>query len=333
MNFLSINHILKSLLKYYMCGHRTPITVSYLSTYTCNQKCEYCNWENLDHSELKTGEALRLIYSMKKAGVIKLGFAGGESLLRNDIDILLETAHNIGLITSISSNGKEIENHIETIKKYVNIVQISLDGSEEVHDSLRGEGSHRIVSDALKLLKKNKIKIITNTVLTKKNISELPYILNIAREYNHLALFQPIFSYYISESEHVIRSLAPTYFEMYYAIEYLIKEKKLNGNVGNSIDFLRYVQSTWDIPKGVKCHANNLFCTIDPKGYIVPCCFDSSRHEYANAMKHGFQNAFINSIENEFASKCRGCYCNAYIESNFSFSFKLKACLNALLIV
>lgn len=333
MNILSINHILMSLIKYYMFGHRTPIAVSYLSTYTCNQKCKYCDWKSLDHSELTTQEAQKLIRSMKKSGVVKLGFAGGESLNRKDIKILLKTAHEVGLITSISSNGKAIKDHIEEIKKYVNVVQISLDGPEVVHDNLRGEGSHRIVLDAIKLLKENNIKIITNTVLTKKNISELPYILNFAKETNHLALFQPIFNYYISESDCVINSLVPAYFEMYYAIEYLIKEKKAKGNVGNSIDFLKYVQNTWNVPRGIKCHANNLFCAVDPKGYIVPCCFDSSRNEYASVTEHGFQKAFMNSIENRFANQCEGCYCNAYIESNFAFSFRLEACLNALLII
>lgn len=333
MNILSAMHIAKSLIGYYIFGTRMPITVSYLSTYTCNQKCSYCDWNSLDHLELTTDDACKMIRSMKKAGVVKLGFAGGESLNRDDIDILLKTSHDVGLITSISTNGKAVKKHIEEIKRYVDVVQISLDGPEKIHDSIRGAGSYRNVLEAVKLLNDNNIKFITNTVITKKNISSLPYILNFAKKNNSLALFQPVFNYYISESDFIINALAPTYHEMYYAMEYLITQKKSKENIGNSIDFLRYVQKTWNMPTEVKCRANDLFCTVDPQGYIVPCCFDSSRNEYANTIKHGFKKAFLNNVKNDFAHKCEGCYCNAYMESNLAFSFRIKACLNALSIV
>lgn len=92
----------------------------------------------MDIKMMETAQAIALINDFKKNGVVKLGFAGGESLHRKDIDQLLEYSHKSGLITSISSNGKEIYNHIDAISKYVDVVQLSLDGPKDVHDELRG---------------------------------------------------------------------------------------------------------------------------------------------------------------------------------------------------
>ena len=315
---------------YYILGKRTPITVSFLSTYSCNQKCSYCNWTKLNLLSMDTEQALLLIRDLKKNGVVKLGFAGGESLYREDIDELLECAHKEGLVTSISSNGRAIHDHIHAIEKYIDVVQLSLDGCEEIHDELRGEGSYRIVIDAIKYLKDRKVKFITNTVLTKKNLDQLGYLLDLADQYGYKALFQPVFHYKISESSDVIKSIQPTYYEMYYAMEYLIKQKRYRKKVGNSIAFLKYVQETWGKKKKITCHANDLFCTVDPLGYVLPCCFEEQRNNEFNAVKLGFKQAFLNSAQNDFSKNCNGCYCNAYIESDLAFSFSLSACINAL---
>lgn len=333
MKIGSLFRITGSLADYYMFGKRVPLTVSFLSTYMCNQKCKYCDWTKLDSSSMDTGQALSLIKDFKRNGIIKLGFAGGESLHRDDIDLLLECSHNSGLVTSISSNGRAVCDHIEAIKKYVDVVQLSLDGSQETHDELRGKGSYKIVVEAIEMLRERKVKVITNTVLTKRNLNELEYVLQLAGKYGHKALFQPIFHYEISEADDVIENLRPTYYEMHHAIEYLIKQKRHSKTVGNSIAFFRYIQRTWGNQSRLKCHANNLFCSVDPLGYVMPCCFDIRRNDDFNAVKLGFKQAFANSARNDFSSNCYGCYCNAYIESNLAFLFHPSACINALDIV
>ena len=334
MTFDRLFHISTSLLKYYTIHKRTPLTVSYLSTYRCNQKCSYCDWtkKKLD-DELNTEESIALIRSLKKNGVVKLGFAGGESLCRSDIDDLMQCAHNSGLVTSISSNGREIKNHIQSIKKYVDVVQLSLDGDTETHDALRGSGSYDIVIEAINLLTSNSVKVITNTVLTKKNLNQLNWILQSANKMKTIALFQPVFNYGLSAPTAEIDQLAPTYSEMEGGIKFLLAQKKRGMPIGNSVAFLKYVQHTWGSKKPFRCKANDLFCTINPSGTILPCCFCSSNEIKYNANLQGFKKAFEAAAGNRFSKDCYGCYCNAYIESNLAFCFHPSACLNALTIV
>lgn len=333
MNIRNLCQTTYGIVKYHAFKKRTPLSVSFLSTYSCNQKCQYCDWTKMDLRVMETDQAVGLIKDLKKNGVVKLGFAGGESLHRKDIDQLLACSYDAGLVTSISSNGREIVNHIDVISKYVDVVQLSLDGSKDIHDGLRGYGSYDVVIEAIKLLRRKDIKVITNTVLTKNNIQDIDYVVNLANTYDFKALFQPIFHYGVSESEDKIEDLKPTFFEMNNAINHLIYRKKHTKCIGNSTAFLRYVQKSWMSSYSPKCYANNLFCVVDPLGYILPCCFDIQRNSLTNALEHGFKQAFINSVSNEFSNNCKGCYCNAYIESNLAFSFYPSACVNALGII
>ena len=333
MNIVNLCKTTCGIAKYHVFKKRTPLSVSFLSTYLCNQKCQYCDWTKMDLRVMETYQAVELIKDFKRNGVIKLGFAGGESLHRKDIDQLLACSYEMGLVTSISSNGREIANHIDAISKYVDVVQLSLDGSKDIHDGLRGCGSYDVVIEAIKLLRRNDKKVITNTVLTKKNIQDIDYVVDLAKTYDFKALFQPIFHYGISESKDKIEDLKPTYFEMNNAMNHLIYHKKHTKHIGNSIAFFRYVQKSWMSSYSPKCYANNLFCVVDPLGYILPCCFDIQRNSLINAIEQGFKQAFINSASNRFSKKCKGCYCNAYIESNLAFSFHPSACANALEII
>lgn len=321
------------LCQYYIFRKRTPLTVSYLTTYRCNQHCRYCDWGKMGSKELDTDQAIRLIESLSKNGVLKLGFAGGESLCRPDIDLLLEAAHKSGLITSLSSNGKEISNHIDSICEYVDVVQLSLDGSRVIHDEQRGKGTYDNVMSAIEILRKNGQKMITNTVLTKRSIGELHFVLDMALKYEYNALFQPVFEYEISADGSVIQDLRPDRYEMNKAIEFLIDKKRCGLPIGNSTAFLRYIQRTWENQHTIKCHANNLFCTIDPVGNVLPCCFDVAQDNRYNAAELGFTQAFTKARDNPFSKHCKGCYCNAYVESNLAFRFHISACLNALNII
>ena len=325
--------IVNSLMKYYLKKTRIPITVSYLTTNLCNQKCRYCNWTRACPDQLSTAEAVRLIRELKECGVKKLGFAGGESLCREDIGELLKCAHDCGLITSLSTNGRNVARYIDVIKKYVDVVQISLDGPEHIHDETRGAGSFSIVMEAVKLLKLKKIKMITNTVINKYTIRDLKFVIDMAQKNDYMALFQPVFFYGLSEQEDIIAKLRPSYHEMYGAMEYLKKEKRKKMPIGNSFSFFHYVQSTWNRQHRYKCYAGDLFCTLDPMGYILPCCFDSERQDTYNAVKLGFKQAFINSAGNPFPHNCDGCYCNAYVETNMAFHLIPDVCINGLSII
>lgn len=319
-----------NILGYHLLRKKAPLIVSYLATYRCNQNCSYCNWEKSFSKEMSTQEAVSVIRQMKEGGTYKLGFSGGECLVREDIDILLECSHEAGLITSIATNGRAVPDHINAIERYVDMIHISLDGPREIHDALRGKGSYDAVMEAILAAKESKVKVLANIVLTSSTIAYVPYMIDLAKKMDFEVLFQPVFSYKLSANQKQIADFSPKRKALLEAVELLIQEKKDGGPIGNSYSLLRYVQKNWPGGKLKKCLAGSLFATLAPNGDVMPCLFLEGSKDWLNAAELGFNYAFQNSNCRKTVDSCQGCYCGAYVEASLIFSLNPTACLNAL---
>ncbi|MHC1684753.1 MAG: putative heme d1 biosynthesis radical SAM protein NirJ1 [Clostridiaceae bacterium] len=112
-------------------------------TKTCNLKCRHC-YANADekshHGELTLKEAKDMLYDLKEFNVPVILFSGGEPLIRKDFFDLLKYNSNLGIRSTISTNGtlltKDVCKNIKNIG--VGYVGVSLDGIGERHDSFRG---------------------------------------------------------------------------------------------------------------------------------------------------------------------------------------------------
>lgn len=80
-------------------------------------------------------EMLQLISELKDQNISNLYVSGGEPLLYDGIDEVLEHAHSLGMQITLATNGLEIMKHISTIVKCVETVSISLDGIGYMHDN------------------------------------------------------------------------------------------------------------------------------------------------------------------------------------------------------
>jgi Fe-coproporphyrin III synthase len=109
-----------------------------IATYRCNSKCSTCYvWQHPTLVEQEIG-----LETLKKVpgGIDNLNITGGEPTLRQDlmqmVDILYPKARKL----EISSNGLLPQRLEPIIKKYPDIkIRFSLEGSETVSNSIRGE--------------------------------------------------------------------------------------------------------------------------------------------------------------------------------------------------
>jgi MoaA/NifB/PqqE/SkfB family radical SAM enzyme len=136
-----------------------PLFVTLELTYICNLKCQMCslvsgemvtkagqkkNPELLEpdgslRREVSTEEYLDLIGQMSKAGVKAVKFTGGEPALRKDILTLAEAVKKGGMHFSMISNGSaKPEIYKELVRLGLDSITISVDGTEHVHDHVRG---------------------------------------------------------------------------------------------------------------------------------------------------------------------------------------------------
>lgn len=162
-------------------------------THRCNLDCKMCNVKQYpvkETDELTKDEIIYLLNQAKEMGVRKLVLAGGEPLLRKDIFDICAYAKQIDIHPIIVSNGTLINNCFEEIiDKFNGTISISLDGTEESHDYLRGEGTFRKtvegVRNIVNLQKKRGLKNISlclGLVITKSNYKDLVQIVRIAKE-------------------------------------------------------------------------------------------------------------------------------------------------------
>ena len=100
--------------------------------------------------------------------------SGGEPLLFKNIFQIVELIHSGGAAVQLNTNGFFIDEDI--IKKIINTkieyVQISVEGTKQVHDAIRGESSYYRAIEACKLLSGH-TKLIINTTVSKYNISSI----------------------------------------------------------------------------------------------------------------------------------------------------------------
>lgn len=153
--------------------------VHFQITKQCNLRCPFCGqWGQHGFFAAANGTALsmdewidvaRQLEKLPEKPVIILW--GGEPLFSPFFDELAKELFNMGFTLEIITNGTMIDQHTEAIRRYISKVYVSIDGLEKLHDSIRGEGVFEKVTQNLKLLEKEKVRIMT--VATEKlNISD-----------------------------------------------------------------------------------------------------------------------------------------------------------------
>lgn len=317
--------LFKNLGKYVLFKKKVPFSVTFMITKKCNYRCKYCDSYNQKAEEMTTEQIFKMIDELNDIGLIRLGLSGGEPLLKKDIGDIIDYANKKGIITTLISNGKLVPQKIKELKN-LDVLLISLEGKKENQEKLRGKGSYEDAINAIKIAKENKIEVWTETVITKENLNQIDFLLELAKELNFKCLFQPLINYPLASKKEDIKELSPEKEKYKEIIEFLIEEKKKKKNIVGSMTYLRYIKENW--PYGIfkNCLAGKTFCAISPDGQVVPCFFLIDKKDWPNGTKIGFKEAFKKTK----LSGCSGCFCNSYLETNFIFSKKIEPKINIL---
>lgn len=114
-------------------------------TNECNLRCKHCYMfagvKNED--ELTINEIYKLLGDFSNSGGKVVTFTGGEVTQRNDLYKILEFSKTKGLLNTVLTNGiKWSKDLIELSYKFIDEVQISIDGYDEKSNSnIRGRGN------------------------------------------------------------------------------------------------------------------------------------------------------------------------------------------------
>lgn len=296
-------------------NRRIPLAVRWQLTNRCVLQCKYCNIWKTSRKELSFGEILSVLDQLAKLGTQTISFSGGEPMLRKDIGEILKETKKRKISTEMNSTGAQIPQQIAELK-YLDFLKISLDGPEDVHDSIRGKSSYRMAVEAAGAAKKNNLNFIFTTTLTKQNIKQIEFLVKIAEEYDTLVAFQPLKSLYRGVKD--ISAISPGQSEFKRAIDKLIEfKKKGNPHLRNSLRGLYHIYN-WPKYRTIKCWAGRIFCIIESDGTLFPCDRIFYNSKLPNCIETSFKDAFLSLPD----VHCDGCgFCGA-LELNFLMALK-----------
>ena len=154
-------------------------------TNRCNLRCKMCDIPYGVIKELSTEQWKGVINDASRLGAQTIVFSGGEPLLREDIFELISFAKQNNLNACVTSNGYLIDDQaaLSLSRSGVNVVNISIEGTRETHDFLRGQGSFDQAVAALENLRKHKIESTVASTVSKYNYQDLLYVLEVAKDY------------------------------------------------------------------------------------------------------------------------------------------------------
>ena len=150
-------------------------------TLRCDLSCRHCS-SRAGHArpdELSTEEALALVGSLAKLGVLEVTLIGGEAYLRDDWLQIIKAIRAHGMQCTMVTAGRGIDQSRAEAAQLAGLqsVSVSIDGSPDVHDSLRNlKGSHQAALRAMHYLAKAGIQVSANSQIGRHSYRDLPKI-------------------------------------------------------------------------------------------------------------------------------------------------------------
>lgn len=306
-----------------------PYIVQFSITNRCNAKCSYCYVKYYDRSpdDIPTESVFKIIDKLKESGTRRISLVGGEPLIRADIYSIVDYINKKNIECSMTSNGFLVPEKMDVCKK-LDLLVLSLDGMEENHDLNRGKDSFKKVMAAIEAGYRNKIPMLTNTVISRHNINDLDFLIEAAKKYNFYLTFTPMTNQITEEGirKHIENSPSgEEYREVFRKIAAAKKKgapilypEKVYDYTANWGDFSKdkIMHKTPDF-KHIKCYGGIFSAVIDANGDLYPCSHLVDVIKVKNILHDTFEEAW-RYIEKH---PCRACFspcCN-----NFNLIFDL----------
>jgi MoaA/NifB/PqqE/SkfB family radical SAM enzyme len=164
-----------------------PVRVYLELTQKCNLLCKHCFVSSTRTSPdgLGKSEFITILDDFSRAGVIEIRFTGGEPTQKKNWFEIMQHAKERGFLISINTNGI-YRNNAEIVRKFRFLepsqITLSIDGSESNHDYIRGKGTFQRTLAAARDFSNAGLPVRLNTVISKRNVDDIPYLIRLASE-------------------------------------------------------------------------------------------------------------------------------------------------------
>lgn len=162
-------------------------------TERCNLRCKHCyqtgkSMDEMSFSEIKeavteisdTLAEWESVYGIRYSKSFNV--TGGEPFLRNDILDVIREIKDQGFGLYLLTNGIFVDEKKAKALSDLNVngVQVSIEGPEEVHDSIRGKGSYSVSMKGVRYLLDAGLNVTMNVTLSSMNADYFMDIIDMA---------------------------------------------------------------------------------------------------------------------------------------------------------
>ena len=262
----------------------------------CNLRCTHCYQDDYCDGGLNIEQLLEVLdqfrclllhFRERNGSKIKghITLTGGEPFAKKDFPLLLEKiASASDLYTfAILTNGTLIDDAraqwLSQLKP--RYIQVSLDGDQAIHDSIRGEGNFVKTCEVIKRLKANGIRVMVSFTANKLNYQSFPRVAEICRQLNTDFLWSDRLIPDPIKSEGVIQvgdkpknAMLMSQQETHQFFESMRVEAercRADKSTITRVKMHRALQFQYSDATPYRCVAGETLITIMPNGDLYPC--------------------------------------------------------------
>ncbi|MCL4233705.1 MAG: hypothetical protein KJ042_04210, partial [Deltaproteobacteria bacterium] len=209
-------------------------------------------------------------------------------------------------------------------------VMLSFDGPDEVRTALRGERSMRESREAVDVFRDRRIAFWTTTVLCRRNLDQIEWIVDHARRNSSLANFVLLHTQHdegvrFHPSTDEVKDIMPGAEELRCALRRIIELKKSGAPVGSSVAYLEELAAWRDFDRVTsadyspryRCVAARASCELTADGTLYGCGWHRATHDGISIFDDGFAAAFASL---PLLEGCNSCASSCWLESNLIFN-------------
>lgn len=157
-------------------GVEVFVQVYLLLTSLCNLNCKMCIRSDLKFNTINF-DSLSQVFNNSCWKNDDFVLTGGEPTLHKDfikcVNFFSEKAHSVAITTNGTTNY-----YIDKLKGLKNLMlQISLDGDQQYHDSVRGENTFSKVKNTIDKLEKTNVNYCVASIVNRNNVDKIKYLI------------------------------------------------------------------------------------------------------------------------------------------------------------
>lgn len=282
-------------------------------TPACTSNCLHCGFASNPpgKDELGTEKTRQIIDNIYDFGATYFGISGGEPFQREDLSEIIAYAKSTGMKVSVITNGSFLnEKNLDILVRNEVRVSVSVDGSPDVNDLIRGKGAY---SKALSAIRKTSkaglldclVATLANVDSKKSNVSsqEMEHVIKLAEEFGARWVVIHGFVPFNNSKEHLSRAPSPQQYEKIWNEVYdLMLKYKGKPEVNVYCPFFARIAKQRGLPDFEnwfnnfflgKCSIAGKYMSVIENGDVIPCSFND-RIRLGNV-----QNKSLNNIWDE----------------------------------